>query len=97
MWLRRLNDRHRAWALAALALYVVVLLATPFLHHDLTCHLKSPAHCVACVANPLASKIETGIDWTAAVLHRAGRVEALQLAAGSLNVTPPSPGRSPPA
>jgi len=43
-------------------LYAVVLAASPALHHDLDCHLKSPTHCTACLANapaPGAAQVGT--------------------------------------
>lgn len=39
---------------ASLGLYAGVVLASPGLHHDFECHLKTPGHCQACAANPLA-------------------------------------------
>ncbi len=98
MSLWRFNARPRpAGVLVALALFAAVLFATPFLHHDLSCHLKTPEHCTACVASPLASRIETGIDWTATPLRRAGRVELPSRDAAVSVVPPLSIGRSPPA
>jgi hypothetical protein len=31
--------------LAVLAVYAVLLAASPLLHHDVACHLTSPTHC----------------------------------------------------
>ena len=45
-----------------LAVYVAVLCASPFFHHDLDCHLKTPAHCPGCVASPAALRGETAVD-----------------------------------
>jgi hypothetical protein len=42
--------------LACLGLYALVVLASPGLHHDFDCHVKSPRHCQACAANPLAPR-----------------------------------------
>jgi hypothetical protein len=36
-------------------LYAAVLLASPFEHHDLVCHLKTPQHCAACASSQLGS------------------------------------------
>jgi hypothetical protein len=80
-----------------LALYALVLLASPLLHHDLDCHLKTPAHCNACTANPLAPRIETGVRLVAAGLPEAGTVEIAGAATSSRPVESPHPGRAPPA
>jgi hypothetical protein len=55
------NRRLTGPGLVVLCLYVAVLLVSPVVHHDLACHLKTPAHCDACQANPLASRVEAGI------------------------------------
>lgn len=52
----------RAVLCGLLAVYVAVLCASPFFHHDLDCHLKSPAHCPGCVASPAALRGESGVD-----------------------------------
>jgi hypothetical protein len=44
-----------------LAVYCVILVVSPVVHHDLACHVKSPTHCEACAANPLASRVETAV------------------------------------
>jgi hypothetical protein len=86
---------RRNWLV--LALYALVLLASPLLHHDLDCHLKTPAHCSACTANPLAPRIETGVRLVAAALPDAGAVEPIGTAAPSRPFQSPHPGRAPPA
>src|SRR5262249_5524449 len=50
--------RHRLLAAVALSLYALLLAVSPVLHHDLACHVKSPTHCDACVANSPASRVE---------------------------------------
>jgi hypothetical protein len=45
----------RVLTLAGLALYAFVLVASPFEHHDLICHLKTPQHCTSCSSNQLGS------------------------------------------
>src|SRR5262245_58855596 len=37
----------RRWTIAVLALYALVVLCAPALHHDFACHDKTPGHCVA--------------------------------------------------
>ena len=45
----------RVLTLAGLALYGFVLIAAPFEHHDLICHLKTPQHCTSCASSQLGS------------------------------------------
>src|SRR6185295_9410531 len=98
MSLRRRHGRFgRACFVAALLVYGIVLLVTPVLHHDLVCHLKSPTHCHACVANPLASRIESGAHLSAIQLAEAGRVEPERAAASVVTPCLSATGRAPPA
>jgi hypothetical protein len=80
-----------------MALYALVFVASPFLHHDLECHLKTPAHCSACTASPQAPRIETVVGLAPAALPDAGRIEPI----GPSSLTPPAcipnRGRAPPA
>ena len=46
--------RNPHLALVAAILYAAVLCLAPAFHHDFQCHLKSPAHCPACLASPAA-------------------------------------------
>src|SRR5262245_57966214 len=39
-----------------LVLYALISMGSPALHHDFSCHSKSPAHCTACTASPAASQ-----------------------------------------
>ena len=56
MMSRRGEDLHsRRLALAGLAIYAVFLVASPFEHHDLLCHLKTPQHCTSCASSQLGS------------------------------------------
>jgi len=96
-----LRARHRARfrspLLLGLGLYAVVLLVTPGLHHDFECHLKSPGHCPACIANPAASGADSTGALGAALLVDFGR--AIALPAAPLLPRPTTlslPGRSPP-
>jgi len=43
------------------AAFVLVLAASPLLHHDLACHLKTPTHCHGCWVSPAASLVGVGI------------------------------------
>jgi len=80
-----------------LALYVLVLVVSPLLHHDLACHRTSPTHCTACTGSAAASRIDPLPGLEPGQLPEAGRVEALHQepaeAAPLLYVS----GRSPPA
>jgi len=93
----------RSWAggqaglLLGVGIYALVLIASPLLHHDLDCHLKSPSHCGACTANPLASRVERGLGPGGLRLPVAGRVEALQPSPPQAASPVRLPGRSPPA
>jgi hypothetical protein len=83
--------------LAGTALYVALLCASPLLHHDLDCHLKSPSHCGACVANPLAPRIESGYVLGTTPLRWSGTVERTRSERTAAPALDRSPGRSPPA
>ena len=77
--------------------YVLALAVAPLLHHDLECHVKSPTHCDACMANPpgLCSTQSTPLEGTC--LHDAGSVEAALASAPLPAFKVEAPGRSPPA
>jgi hypothetical protein len=90
-------DRWRRFAAVAIALYAVILVAAPFEHHDLACHLKTPQHCSSCNASPLSSTPNTSVALQTYVLDDAGR-----LLVGDSHVYCAAPlvsrfGRSPPA
>jgi hypothetical protein len=70
------SSRRRALAALALSLYAVLLAVSPVLHHDLACHMKSPTHCDACAANPLASRVETAVLTVLPGLPLSGEVAA---------------------
>lgn len=96
MPLRRSHERSR-WILLGLALYALILVGTPLFHHDVACHVKSPTHCTACVASPLASRVEDGVALRSASLPEAGRVVETREASAPFAVLVDSPGRAPPA
>jgi hypothetical protein len=87
------------WASAAIAaaLYATVLLSSAFLHHDLSCHLKDPTHCVACTANPSALRAEANSALGAMRLRDAGRLETTTRIVTRTLFAVETPGRSPPA
>lgn len=59
-----------------IALYVLVLLVSPVLHHDFDCHQKAPGHCVSCIANPLAPRSEATVSFSPAGWVDAGQLPA---------------------
>ena len=81
----------------ALCLYVLVLGAGPFLHHDLACHLKSRTHCTACVLNASISAVDGGHGPQCFGLSETGPiVRSVAPTPASVHVLRAS-GRSPPA
>jgi hypothetical protein len=80
-----------------LALYALVVAASPAFHHDVACHLTSPMHCTACTASVAAPRAEHAPAVPAPGLHLAGQVddadEHAPPSAPSLSV----PARAPPA
>ena len=93
----RVRGGRRIGVALGVGLYALVLVVSPLLHHDLDCHLKSPSHCSACTANPLASSIEGGVHLDALRLPVAGWVEGLRQEAPRTASPVRLPGRSPPA
>ena len=89
--------RPRAALFALLTLYVAVLCASPIFHHDFDCHLKSPSHCPACVASPVALRGECAIDLGKTHLRPAGSVGYETAIAAAPLVAHGLKGRSPPA
>jgi hypothetical protein len=83
--------------LAILAVYAVLLAASPLLHHDVACHLTSPTHCTGCTASPWASRIDAGAPLPSQPLPDAGQVvwERFEPVRAPERFAPG--GRSPPA
>lgn len=82
--------------LACLGLYALVVLASPGLHHDFDCHLKSPRHCQACVANPLAPRTTATSVATDLTLLDLGQSETPADPLLPRGITPNVSGRAPP-
>lgn len=93
----RLARCLRPLAFLGLAAYTVVLFASPVLHHDLACHVKTPGHCDACAASPLASRAEAASASTPPRLDGVGLVEATELRAPRLEGRLFGSERAPPA
>ena len=95
---RRSRDRHsQRLALVGLAIYALFLVASPFEHHDLLCHLKTPQHCTSCTSSQLGSDPHTPLILGAGHLADAGCAVSLQILAEGTILAVRSPGRSPPA
>ena len=88
--------RWRSRALAGAAIYAFFLLAAPFEHHDLACHLKNPFHCTSCTASQLGADPQALVAPGASALAESGRAIALYVAAESPLLSVHSTGRSPP-
>jgi hypothetical protein len=96
--MRGARSRGAAFARAALlAVYALVLVVTPVLHHDLDCHFKTPTHCQACVANPMAAPPTVLPTVWSGPLPIAGRIDATRRTVPTKIVRVEIPGRAPPA
>jgi len=94
---RRGEDLHsRRLALAGLAIYALFLVASPFEHHDLLCHLKTPQHCTSCASSQLGSDPHAPLILDAWHLADAGCALSFQLPAEGTLLAARSTGRSPP-
>jgi hypothetical protein len=79
------------------SLYLFFLAASPLLHHDLECHVKTPSHCGACMTSPMGLSAAVGAPLGATCLHDAGSVKAVATTASEPTFAIDTPGRSPPA
>ena len=93
----RPRGRGHAVLLAALLAYGLVLAVTPLLHHDLECHWRTPGHCVACVATPVALGAETVAPQALPFLVDLGGVAVAAEPAPTAALPASRLGRSPPA
>ena len=92
-----LGDRQ--WlrlALVGIALHLIFLLAGPFEHHDLLCHLKTPLHCTSCASSQVGSDPHTPVVLAACQLADVGRALAFLVDAESTLLPVRTTGRSPP-
>jgi hypothetical protein len=80
----------------ATAIYVLVVVASAFEHHDLLCHLRNPQHCTACSATQLGSDPQTLTAPRTPGLADAGRATAVHVIADGTLLVTRSTGRSPP-
>jgi hypothetical protein len=88
--------RLRPLALFGLALYVFVLVVSPVLHHDLACHVKTPGHCDACAASPVASRAESSTAVSAPPLDAGQMLDAAESRVPRLASRVSVDGRGPP-
>ena len=87
----------RRLALVGMAIYAVLLVASPFAHHDLSCELKTPQHCTSCTSTQLGSDTHVVLAPGAAQLADAGRAIAFVLLDEGTLLVVGTTGRSPPA
>jgi hypothetical protein len=92
-----MERRAGAMNLAGIAVYMLVLLASPFEHHDLVCHLKTPQHCMSCSANLVGSDPHAQTAVAPRQLDDLGSAVALLALPESTLIAVRLPGRSPPA
>jgi hypothetical protein len=93
---RRVGGGWRsAWTLAAL-LYAITLAASPLLHHDISCELKSRTHCTTCVSGVAGPGLAHSSDPPALNLPRAGSIAAVHDVPAAAPRARSLNGRSPP-
>jgi hypothetical protein len=88
--------RGRLSKIVGLVLYAAVLIASPFEHHDLICHLKTPQHCTACASSQLGSDPHQLPIPRAARLADAGFATTVEQDLEGALLVADSTGRSPP-
>jgi hypothetical protein len=94
------SSRARGWrrlAKAGLTIYAIVLLITPFAHHDLLCELKTPRHCTACTSSVVSPDPSTPAVVGAWILTDAGAADTIDVVAQGALLAVHTTGRSPPA
>jgi hypothetical protein len=91
-----IKSRRQAWTVAGVAIYAVFLLAAPFEHHDLLCHIKTPQHCTSCSSSLVGSDPGTLAVATTSQLCDAGFANAFHILPESTLLAVRSTGRSPP-
>jgi hypothetical protein len=94
---RRTGRRAPLLAVAGLAIYAAFLIASPFEHHDLICHLKTPQHCTSCASSQLGADPHTLSTPGTTYLDDAGSATTFQPIAERTLLAVRSSGRSPPA
>jgi hypothetical protein len=92
----QLHYRWRVLTFAGMAIAVVLLVAAPFNHHDLLCHLNTTLHCTTCTTSLLGSEPRTPAAVHVPVLAYAGSVPADLPSIRDLLLPVRLTGRSPP-
>jgi hypothetical protein len=82
--------------IVGVALYAAVLISSPFEHHDLICHLKTPQHCMSCASSQLGSDPHPLPVPGASRLTDAGSASTFELLPQGALLAAASTGRSPP-
>lgn len=92
-----MRRRRRSPALLlALVVYGLVVAVTPLFHHDFECHERTPGHCVACLATPMAAGTAQVVPDASPALVEVGRVEARSPSVPDAPSVDDTRGRSPP-
>src|SRR5262249_4296784 len=77
-------------------LYAAVLLLAGFEHHDLSCELKTPQHCIACVSTAVSADPPSLVSAPCSLLADAGAAVLADVRAGSVLLGVALTGPSPP-
>jgi hypothetical protein len=93
----RSHGKTRGLLLLALLAYSLVVAVTPFFHHDLECHARTPGHCVACIATPAALGAPDQAPALAPALTDIGGVEQHAATSPEASILAGNHGRSPPS
>ena len=88
--------RARLLVVVGLALYAAVLIGSPFEHHDLVCHLKTPQHCMSCASSQLGSDVLPLVAPGTSHLTDAGSATTRDRILEGTLVVVRTTGRSPP-
>jgi hypothetical protein len=89
----------RWWQVAVLTavLCAFVDIASPFEHHDLVCHLKTPAHCTACASSPASTSPTAVAGATTVALADLGAAVTRLPPIHDIRLAIRASGRAPPA
>ena len=91
------RERLRLLSFIGVVVHALFLLGTPFQHHDLICHLKTPQHCTSCTASPAARRSDAPVATGACMMNEAGAPACFEASAESAVVGDRRSGRAPPA
>jgi hypothetical protein len=91
----RAGSPSRLFIPVGLALYAFVLVAAPFEHHDLVCHLKTPQHCTSCWSTQLGPDVVSPAAPPARLADAGAALIVDEIPDGAL-LAVTSTGRSPP-